>query len=53
VNDSILVVPLIGAIDSARTAQITESLLTAVGRHQNSQVMIIDIIGMAANMIRL
>jgi anti-anti-sigma factor len=47
VSDEVLVVPLIGAIDSGRAAQITESLLTAVSRHQHSQVMIIDITGVA------
>jgi ribose transport system substrate-binding protein len=44
VSDSVLVVPLIGAIDSARAAQITESLLATVSRDQ-TEVLIIDITG--------
>jgi anti-anti-sigma factor len=44
VSDSVLVVPLIGAIDSARAAQITESLLAVVSREQ-TQVLIVDITG--------
>ena len=46
VSDSVLVVPLIGAIDSLRAAQITEALLEAVSRQQ-TQVLIIDITGVA------
>jgi ribose transport system substrate-binding protein len=44
VSDAILVVPLIGAIDTARAAQITESLLTVVS-HEQTEVLIIDITG--------
>jgi anti-anti-sigma regulatory factor len=47
VSDSILVVPLIGTIDSMRAGQITEALLNAVSSHQNSEVLIIDITGVA------
>jgi len=46
VNDTTLVVPLIGAIDSLRAGQITESVLEAVSRQQ-TQVLIIDITGVA------
>jgi anti-anti-sigma factor len=46
VSDSILVVPLVGAIDTLRARQITETLLEAVGRQQ-TQVLIIDITGVA------
>ncbi len=46
VSDSILVAPLIGAIDTQRAAQITESLLKAVSQ-QNTQALIIDITGVA------
>jgi len=46
VSDSILVVPLVGAIDTLRARQITETLLDAVGRQQ-TQVLIIDITGVA------
>jgi ribose transport system substrate-binding protein len=46
VSESVLVMPLIGAIDSRRATQITESLLEAISRHQ-TQVLIIDITGVA------
>jgi anti-anti-sigma factor len=46
VSDEVLVVPLIGAIDTRRATQITESLLEAISRHQ-TQVLIIDITGVA------
>ena len=44
VSDSILVMPLIGTIDTTRAAQITESLLAAVSQQQ-TWVLIIDITG--------
>jgi rsbT co-antagonist protein RsbR len=44
VHDSILVMPLIGHIDSARSAQIMEELLTGVQDYQTDFV-IIDITG--------
>jgi anti-anti-sigma factor len=46
VSDEVLIVPLIGTIDTRRAAQITESLLEAVNRQQ-AQVLIIDITGVA------
>jgi anti-anti-sigma factor len=46
VSDAILVLPLIGTIDSSRAAQVVEALLEAVSR-QNAQVLIIDITGVA------
>jgi anti-anti-sigma factor len=46
VSDSVLVVPLIGTIDSLRAAQVTQSLLEAVGQ-QNAQVLIVDITGVS------
>jgi rsbT co-antagonist protein RsbR len=44
VHDGILVMPLIGNIDSARSAQIMEELLTGVQKYQTDFV-IIDITG--------
>jgi ribose transport system substrate-binding protein len=46
VSDSVLVVPLIGAIDTLRAAQITTSLLEAVSQ-EGVEVLIIDITGVA------
>jgi anti-anti-sigma factor len=46
VSESVLVVPLIGAIDSRRATQITESVLEAISRQQ-TRVLIIDITGVA------
>lgn len=44
VHDGILVMPLIGYIDSARSAQIMEELLTSVHKYQ-ANFVIIDITG--------
>jgi rsbT co-antagonist protein RsbR len=44
VHDEILVLPLVGTIDSRRSAQIMEALLTAVQQH-SAEVVIIDITG--------
>ena len=46
VSDAVLIVPLIGTIDSTRAEQITAALLEAVSRQQ-TQVLIIDITGVA------
>jgi anti-anti-sigma regulatory factor len=46
VSDSILVVPLIGAIDSARASQITASVLETVSQYA-AQVLILDITGVS------
>jgi ribose transport system substrate-binding protein len=46
VSDSILVVPLIGAIDAARASEITTSVLAAVSQ-QTVQVLILDITGVS------
>ena len=46
ISDSILIMPLIGFIDSARAQQIMEAMLHAVGEH-GAQYMIIDITGIA------
>jgi anti-anti-sigma factor len=46
VSDAILVVPLIGAIDSARASQITTSVLEMVSQ-QSTQVLILDITGVS------
>jgi anti-anti-sigma factor len=46
ISDAILIVPLIGAIDSARAQRITEALLQAIARH-GAQYMIVDITGIA------
>jgi ribose transport system substrate-binding protein len=46
ISDQILVLPLIGTIDSARARQIMESMLGAIGNIQ-AAVLIIDITGVA------
>jgi len=46
ISDSILIVPLIGAIDSARAQRITGSMLQAIGQH-SAEYIIIDITGIA------
>jgi rsbT co-antagonist protein RsbR len=44
VHDDVLVLPLVGTIDSARSARIMETLLTGVQEHA-AEVVIIDITG--------
>ena len=44
VLEDVLVLPLVGSIDTGRAQQIMETLLEAIGRHQ-AEVMIIDITG--------
>jgi anti-anti-sigma factor len=44
VHDGILVVPLVGTIDSSRSAQITEALLDAIQRDR-ARVVILDVTG--------
>lgn len=46
VYEGILVLPLVGAIDSQRASEITEGLLEAVARHR-AQLVIIDITGVS------
>ena len=46
ISDKILVLPLVGAIDSARAQQIMETMLEAISQHQ-AAVLIIDITGVA------
>jgi len=46
ISDKILVLPLVGAIDSARARQIIESMLGAISKIQ-AAVLIIDITGVA------
>jgi ABC-type sugar transport system substrate-binding protein len=46
ISDKILVLPLVGTIDSARARQIMESMLGAIGKIQ-AAVLIIDITGVA------
>lgn len=46
VNDSTLVMPLIGAIDSDRSSRIMDAALTTVMEHR-ARVMVIDISGVA------
>jgi anti-anti-sigma factor len=46
ISDKILVLPLIGSIDSARAQQIMETMLTTISKHQ-AAVLIIDITGVA------
>lgn len=46
VSDTVLVVPLIGAIDTRRAAQITASVLEAVSQH-TTRTLIIDITGVS------
>jgi rsbT co-antagonist protein RsbR len=47
INDQILVLPLIGAIDATRAQQIMETMLEAIIQ-QRAQVLIVDITGIAA-----
>ncbi|HXM56674.1 MAG TPA: PAS domain S-box protein [Candidatus Dormibacteraeota bacterium] len=42
--DKVLVLPIIGTLDSARAARLTESLLTQIAEHQ-AEVVILDISG--------
>lgn len=42
--ENVLVMPLVGAIDSARATRITEDLLTGITRYQ-AEIVIIDITG--------
>ena len=44
VHEGILLLPLVGAVDSARAMQITETVLSAVAE-QHARVLIIDIAG--------
>jgi len=44
VLDGILVMPLIGAIDSERTSILTQTLLTAIEQHR-ANIVIIDVTG--------
>ncbi len=44
--EGIVILPLVGHIDTARSQQIMEELLQGVGRHQ-AQVVILDITGVA------
>ncbi|HEY3227689.1 MAG TPA: substrate-binding domain-containing protein [Roseiflexaceae bacterium] len=46
ISDSILIMPLIGSIDSARAQQVMEAMLEAIAQH-GAQHMIIDITGIA------
>jgi anti-anti-sigma factor len=46
INDSILVLPLIGTLDTARGRQITEAMLAAITRYRASY-LIIDITGIS------
>jgi ribose transport system substrate-binding protein len=46
ISDTVMVMPLIGAISTSRATQITEAALEAVSR-QGAQVLIIDITGVA------
>jgi anti-anti-sigma factor len=46
ISDEILVLPLIGAIDSARAQQVMATMLDAISGHQ-AAVLIIDITGVA------
>jgi ABC-type sugar transport system substrate-binding protein/anti-anti-sigma regulatory factor len=46
ISDTVMVMPLIGAISTSRAAQITEAALEAISR-QGTQVLIIDITGVA------
>jgi ribose transport system substrate-binding protein len=46
INDQILVLPLVGAIDTTRAKQIMEAMLGAIVR-QRAQVLIVDITGIA------
>jgi len=46
ISDAILIMPLIGSIDSARAQQVMEAMLEAIGQY-GAQYMIIDITGIA------
>jgi len=46
IHPGIIVVPLVGQMDSSRSAQFTEKLLTGIQRH-GAEVVIIDITGVA------
>ena len=46
ISDSVLIMPLIGTIDSARAQQIMAAMLEAINRHR-ARYMIIDITGIA------
>jgi anti-anti-sigma factor len=46
ISDSVLIMPLIGTIDSARAQQIMVAMLEAISRH-GARYMIIDITGIA------
>ena len=46
ISDTVMVMPLIGAISTSRATQITQAALEAVSR-QGTQVLIIDITGVA------
>lgn len=46
INDQILVLPLVGAIDTTRAQQIMEKMLDAIIQ-QHAQVLIVDITGIA------
>ena len=46
INDHILVLPLVGAIDATRAQQIMESMLGAIAQ-QRAHVLIVDVTGIA------
>jgi PAS domain S-box-containing protein len=46
IHDGILVVPLVGQMDSARSAQLTEGLLSGIERHR-AQTVLIDVTGVS------
>jgi ribose transport system substrate-binding protein len=46
INDQVLVLPLVGAIDTTRAQQIMEAMLGAIVQ-QHAQVLIVDITGIA------
>jgi anti-anti-sigma factor len=46
ISDDVLVLPLIGSIDSVRAQQIMETMLEAISQHQ-AAVLIVDITGVA------
>ncbi len=45
--DRIIVVPLVGSVDSARARDVTRTLLAGIGRHR-AKVVILDITGVSA-----
>jgi rsbT co-antagonist protein RsbR len=47
VRDRLLILPIIGAVDSRRARQLTEQLLGAIQRHR-ARVVVIDITGVAS-----